>query len=323
MNSQICLLTLSFCLFFLPACVSKKKYLELEVERNHFQDKAETLREVNAEKKALESELRSNEAQLRRTTKDLENLTVISDQLERDNQDLLKRYDQLLKDNKAVLTTSSAEKLDLEEALSQQQLALDEKERELEGLEYVLQEREGTLEDMQSDLISREERVKELEALLSAKDAQMDQLKGNLQKALLGFSDSDLSVEERNGNIYVSLSSDLLFKSGSDKIDWKGKKAIKQLAEVMNENSDIDITVEGHTDNQGSASVNWDLSVKRATSVVKILTENGVDPTRIIASGRGLYAPLLPNDTDANRSKNRRTEIILSPQLDKLFEILN
>ncbi len=323
MKSYLFLLLISLIIVLSSACVSKKKYLEMEVERNHFQDKADELREVNSENKKLETELRSNESQLRRTTRELEQVSVFADQLEKDNKDLLTRYNQLLKDNKEESDVSATEKLELEEALSEKELELDEKERELEALEYILGEREGSMEEMREDLISREERVKELEDLLNSKDAQMNQLKKNLQEAISGFSASDLSVQERNGKIYVSLSSDLLFKSGSDKIDWKGKNAIKQLAAVMIENDEIEITVEGHTDNKGSADLNWDLSVKRATSVVKVLTANGVDPSRIVASGRALYNPLLPNDTEANRSKNRRTEIILSPQLDKLYDILN
>jgi chemotaxis protein MotB len=321
-NIQIVIFAFSIILM-LPCCVSKKKFLEIELERNHFKDKFDELREVKADKAVVESKLKITESTLRQTTRELEQLTVQTDQLQRDNDRILKRYNEIIEDNKDVLSTASVEKLTLEEKLSQQEKELDAKQRELEGLEYVLGQREGSLEDLRTDLQSREQRVNELETLLNSKDAQMSQLRQSIQQTLRGFSAADLSVTERNGNIYVSLSSDLLFKSGSDQIDWKGKNALKQVAEVMNTNDDIDINVEGHTDNVGNPNLNWDLSVKRATAVVKVLTTNGVDPSRIIASGRGLYAPILPNDTEVNRSKNRRTDIILSPKLEKLYEIIN
>ncbi|RMG76721.1 MAG: hypothetical protein D6714_20910 [Bacteroidetes bacterium] len=306
----------------LPGCVSKKKFVELEVERNYFKDKYDELREVQTENESLQEELRTAKAELRQTTRDLEQLTVKTEQLARDNDRLAKLYDELLKENKELLSTSSVEKLTLEEQLAKKQIELNQKQRELEGLEYALSQREGSLEELRQDLIAREQRVQELENLLRAKDEQMTQLRNSLQSVLRGFSDAELNIAERNGKLYISLSSDLLFKTGSDKIDWKGKNALKQLAEAMNQNADFSIAVEGHTDNTGDPKFNWDLSAKRATAVVKILADNGVDPSRMVACGRGLYAPLYPNDTEANRAKNRRTEIILSPPLDKLYEII-
>ena len=139
----------------------------------------------------------------------------------------------------------------------------------------------------------------------------------------MGFTDSDLTISEKNGKIYVSLSQNLLFASGSDKIDWKGKKAIIQVAQVLNSNQDILVNVEGHTDSDGNPNSNWDLSVRRATAVVKVLTGQGVDAKRVTASGRAFYDPIAPNNSAANKAKNRRTEIILSPKLDLLYDIIN
>jgi len=148
-------------------------------------------------------------------------------------------------------------------------------------------------------------------------------LRSKVNQALLGFTDADLSVSERNGKIYVSLSQNLLFATNSDNIDWKGKKAIRSLADVLKQNPDINITVEGHTDPDGSPAKNWDLSVRRATAVVKILTETNVNAERITASGRSFYYPIASNATAAGKAKNRRTEIILSPRLDQLYKIIN
>jgi len=220
------------------------------------------------------------------------------------------------------LNASSTEKEGLENQLALSGAELDRKQRELSAIEYTLQEREQNVGNLQADLQAREGRINELEAMVAAKDAQMQALRTNINEALRGFSAADLTVTERNGKIYVSLSQGLLFQSGSDQIGFKGKNAIKQLADALKGTSDVGITVEGHTDNAGSPNLNWDLSVKRATTIVKELVKGGVDPTRITASGRAFYVPIVPNDSEANKAQNRRTEIILSPKLELLYDIL-
>ena len=159
--------------------------------------------------------------------------------------------------------------------------------------------------------------------MLESQQAKINALRVKINQALHSFTDSDLTVSEKDGKIYVSLSHNLLFATGSSNIDWKGKKAIIQLAEVLNANPEIEIEVEGHTDSTGGAAQNWDLSVRRATSVVNVLTGQKVDPKRITASGRALYDPVDSNATAAGQAKNRRTEIILSPKLDELYKIIN
>jgi chemotaxis protein MotB len=145
---------------------------------------------------------------------------------------------------------------------------------------------------------------------------------------LVGFKSDELSVELKNGKVYVSLAEKLLFKSGSAMVDPKGKEALGKLAAVQEKNPDIDVMIEGHTDNvpliPGKFDDNWDLSVSRATSIVRILTEdNNVEPKRVTAAGRSEFVPLVSNDTPEGKARNRRTEIILSPKLDELFQILN
>ena len=149
----------------------------------------------------------------------------------------------------------------------------------------------------------------------------------SVKDALMGFSSDELSVTQKNGKVYVAMSDKLLFKSGSAKVDDRGKEALEKLAEVLKKQSEIDVFIEGHTDNKpiktSQFKDNWDLSVIRATSVVRILTEDyGVNPLQIVPSGRGEFMPVDDNSTDEGRSKNRRTEIIMAPQLDKLLQIL-
>lgn len=181
---------------------------------------------------------------------------------------------------------------------------------------------------LSGDLAAREKRLKEVEEVLRKRDEATNSLKEKLQQALLGFTKSGLTVEIKNGKVYVSLTDKLLFPSGSIIIDEKGKQALTQLANVLKQQPEINIAVEGHTDNQkinnlGQIKDNWDLSVLRATSVVRYLTENEkVESVRMTATGKGEYQPLGANTTAEGRSKNRRIEIVLSPKLDELYNLI-
>ncbi len=181
---------------------------------------------------------------------------------------------------------------------------------------------------LMADLKKREERLKEVEDILNKREAASQQLKDKLENALLGFAKSGLTVEMRNGKVYVSLTDKLLFPSGSIVIDERGKQALTGLAEVLMQQPEINIAVEGHTDTQkitslGQIKDNWDLSVLRATSVVRYLTEiSKIESIRMTATGRGEFQPLASNATAEDRSKNRRIEIVLSPKLDELYDLI-
>ncbi|RNL55054.1 OmpA family protein [Pedobacter jejuensis] len=181
---------------------------------------------------------------------------------------------------------------------------------------------------LSGDLAAREQRLKEVEEVLRKRDEATNQLKEKLQQALLGFTKSGLTVDIKNGKVYVSLMDKLLFPSGSIVIDENGKKALAQLAKVLEEQPEINIAVEGHTDNQkvnnlGQIKDNWDLSVLRSTSVVRYLTETEkVESVRMTATGKGEFQPLGLNTGADGRSKNRRIEIVLSPKLDELYNLI-
>lgn len=181
---------------------------------------------------------------------------------------------------------------------------------------------------LSGDLASREKRLKEVEEVLRKRDEATNSLKEKLQQALLGFTKNGLTVEIKNGKVYVSLTDKLLFPSGSIIIDDKGKQALTSLANVLKQQPEINIAVEGHTDNQkinnlGQIKDNWDLSVLRATSVVRYLTENEkVESVRMTATGKGEFQPLGSNASADGRSKNRRIEIVLSPKLDELYNLI-
>ena len=183
------------------------------------------------------------------------------------------------------------------------------------------------LEAAEKDLFTREAKLREVELTVKQRDSAMNYLKSGLEKSLLGFKDSGLEVEVKNGKVYVKMSNQLLFKSGSASIDKMGREALKNLADVLLVQEDISVLIEGHTDNipinSPKFTDNWDLSVLRSTEVARILTlENGINPKRITASGRSEFIPVLEGDSPDIRAKNRRTEIILSPKLDELFSIV-
>jgi chemotaxis protein MotB len=183
------------------------------------------------------------------------------------------------------------------------------------------------LEKAEEDLFERESKLRELQSLVKQRDSSMNALRERVEQSLLGFKDSGLEIEVKNGKVYVKMSNQLLFKSGSTIIDQRGRDALAQLSNVLSQQTEISVMIEGHTDNKpiNNARIadNWDLSVLRSTEVARILTiENGIDPKRIIASGRSEFMPADEDDTPEARAKNRRTEIILSPKLDELFNLV-
>jgi chemotaxis protein MotB len=183
------------------------------------------------------------------------------------------------------------------------------------------------LKNKEAELISRERALREMKAVIDRQDSITNRLNQVLKNALLGFNSDELSIEIKNGKVYVSLSDKLLFKSGSAEMESKGQSAIKLLADVLLKNPDIDVLVEGHTDNLPIKTAvykdNWDLSVARAASVVRLLTENyKVSPKQVTPAGRGEFFPKGDNSTAEGRAKNRRTEIILSPKLDEVMKML-
>ena len=183
------------------------------------------------------------------------------------------------------------------------------------------------LKEKMEKLAEREATINKLQAEVDAQNARLQSLLNSVKDALLGFSSDELTVTEKNGKIYVAMSDKLLFESGSAQVNKQGKEALGKLAEVLKKQHDIDVFIEGHTDNKPIKTVqfkdNWDLSVVRATSVVRILTKDyGVNPSQILPCGRGEFMPVDNNESVEGRAHNRRTEIIMAPKLDKLMDIL-
>ncbi len=236
--------------------------------------------------------------------------------------------DQLLDKYNRMLAGSEKDNAKLSGQLQMTQEQLLKKEDELKALELKLNKQQQDLDALSIELKKREARVNELEEVLKKKDQATADLKKKLQDALMGFEGKGLTITQKNGKVYVSMDESLLFESGKTAVQPKGIEALKNVAKVLEQNADINVLIEGHTDDvpmvgKGEIKDNWDLSVIRATSVTKIILQNSkTEPTRITSAGRGEFFPLDAAKTPEARKKNRRTEIILTPKLDELLKVL-
>tara|TARA_R110000868_G_scaffold333354_2_gene594172 strand:+ start:201 stop:1202 length:1002 start_codon:yes stop_codon:yes gene_type:complete len=320
------------CGLFLFACVPARKFDEIKQKKELCEEQREALKEQNRKLDEDFTEIKDKYDLLsRRSTMLTTDTTVLGKSLRQmtKNYDKLNQtYQLLLDNNKKLLEGNQAETSKLFSNLQLSQSELQKQSDALEAARVSLQEKQKNLEEIRGELDSRSKRIDELESILRRKDSSVNALKTKVQNALLGFENNGLTIEQKNGKVYVSLDESLLFASGSYNVDKEGKKVLQKLADVLDKNSDVNVLVEGHTDNvpyngSGALKDNWDLSVKRATSVVKIILEKkNIDAQRLTAAGRGEFYPIASNDSAESRKKNRRTEIILTPKLDELFEIL-
>lgn len=312
MNKKVkCILTFLALSFFLNSCVVLKK--DYEAMKSKYQTKVNKLEKEN---KTLEEMLADKDKTITDLMADTMELRNKIEANKRKYQDLNTQYQDLTKAQEELIKGKSEE---TQKLLSE----LHKAQEEMLRREEELQAKEDSLENLKNVLEEQNQRMMKLEEVLNKNQAEVEAIRNKVSEALVMFDKSDLSVYEKNGKVYVSLDEKLLFKTGSTQVDKNGINALKKLAKVLEENPGIDILIEGHTDDVGSADYNWDLSVKRATAIVKILTANSsIDPKRLTAAGRGMYMPVDNTKTDEARRKNRRTEIILTPQLDKLYDIV-
>lgn len=320
-------------ILMMASCVPSKQYNDLKASQEKCEADRQELTNNNRKLTADNDELKADLESISKKYAELKSDTI---DLGREMRITRKKQKELDQRNKELLdrlndaqTKGSEENRKLVKYLRDTQEELLAREDRLRELEKQLNAKEKRLNDLEGELKDREARVQELESIIAEKDAAVRALKDRISNALLGFKDKGLTVEQKNGKIYVSLEAQLLFPSGSTAVNAEGKQALLDLAKVIKDEKDITILVEGHTDTDpfnGSGAIkdNWDLSVMRATAVVKIMTSEGsMDQTMLTAAGRGEYMPIAPNNTAEGKAKNRRIEIILTPNLDKLFEIIN
>ncbi|MBS1951472.1 MAG: OmpA domain protein [Cytophagales bacterium] len=295
--------------------VSKKKFDDMLAQKvkaeGELADKRKALDLANANISQLNESLKKNK-------KEADSLNESLHASNKKLADLNKDYEKLNANYKLSLTKSGK----LNQDLSQQR---DQLLTIQDNLEKTRQQNDS----LSNSLAEREKKVKELEQVLAKKDKAVQDLKNRISNALLNFKENDLTVKVKNGKVYVSLAEQLLFGSGSIVVDKKGETALHQLAKAIKDQKDINMMIEGHTDNVPISAKtkymedNWDLSVLRATAITKILIKAGMSPNQITSAGRGEYSPVASNDNAQNKQKNRRTEIIVTPKLDELFKILD
>lgn len=329
MNNKVIGIALSV---FIVACVPAKKVEDIKRKKELCEEQRAALKEQNRKLDEDFTEISEKYEDIKKRHKALTGDTTIqgkSLRLMTKNYDQLNQtYELLLEKNKELLSGNEAETAKLFNNLKNSQAELQKQTDALVAARMSLEAKEKNLIKLQSELEVRAKRVDELESVLARKDSAVNALKAKVQNALLGFENEGLTIEQKNGKVYVSLDNSLLFASGSYNVEAKGKEVLQNLSGVLEKNADVNVLVEGHTDNvpyngSGVLKDNWDLSVKRATSVVKILLDkSSIDAKRLTAAGRADFVPIASNDTAEGRATNRRTEIILTPKLDELFEIL-
>jgi chemotaxis protein MotB len=317
----------------MTSCVTGKKYNTLSGKSQALLEERDSLK---AENLWLTMSNRELETKTKKLTDDAKGVNAKIDKL---NTDLIAakeevarlttKYNDLQSAQEELVKGNARESQKLLSDLRAAQAALQEKQSIMRDLEASLDMKKATLDELTSELEKRNARLNELERMLDAQQKAVKDLKAKVSEALYGFEGKGLTVTMKNGQVYVSLEEKLLFKSGSYEIDANGLAALRKLGSLLEKNQDITITIEGHTDDvpyhsaSGLLKDNWDLSVKRATTVVRALIEDtNINPKRLIASGRSEYIPVDSHNTAEARQKNRRTEIILTPDLSALYKIL-
>ena len=303
------------------SCVSKKIYNDLETK---FADLKKENRKLSDDNEGLNKT--KNQLEL-----DGAKLKAEYDKLKADHDKLVADYAAKDKNLKTLQASYNALEKDSNDALTSNINKNRELLAQLEAKEKSLAAEQERLNKLKSDLEASSKRLNELESYIAAKDASMKKLKETLMKSLKAFDGKGLTVHEKDGKVYVSMENKLLFQTGSWAVNAEGKTAVVEVGKVLAQNPDLSILIEGHTDDDkimgnlgGGIENNWDLSTKRATAIVNILSENkGVNKQNLTAAGRGEFAPIMSNDTPEGKAKNRRIEIILTPKLDEISKMLN
>jgi len=319
---------------FMVSCVPGKKFREVQntsrqnmIDRDDF--KAENL-SLSMQNREIESKISSLEKEMSKSRQDL-TLAEIDRNKAKDELNIIsERYNSLQNAQEELIRGNVSETKKLLAELQAAQVNLRQKEDIMRQLEQSMDLKKVSLDELTLELEKKNSRLAELEKILDAQKKLVSDLKNKVSEALLGFENNGLTVTNKNGKVYVSLEEKLLFKSASWDIDANGRNALRKLAGVLEKNPNIQVTIEGHTDNvpynpgSGQLKDNWDLSVKRATTVVRVLLEDSkIKPGRLTAAGRSEYVPVEAVDTPEARQKNRRTEIVLTPDLSELYMLIN
>lgn len=312
----------------LSSCVPQRRFAEMESKRNTCDKDLAAQKKSNelleAGNKDLQNKVEAHQVEIRELSGDTMQFGKEYRQLKTQYDKINELNEILSKKSSELLSQATGENKKLVEELNRTQESLQKKEDMLKDLEKDLNEKQTAIDLTNAELAEKQKRLDDLEKLLTDQQASSEALKNKVQAALLGFKDKGLTVSEKDGKVYVSMEAQLLFATGSTVVDPKGKKALVDLAKAIENDTDMEVLVEGHTDTDKLSAPaypkdNWDLSVLRATEVVKIILANStVQPQILSAAGRSEFHPV----DEADKSKNRRIEIILQPKLDELYKLI-
>ncbi len=316
------LLPVGLLLILISSCVPNRKFIDVQKAKEACEAENKQMRATTEEYETKANEIQSKFDVAQRRLDALRSDTSVMGSSIRI---LRKQYDKINALNEQLLNKTASLNEGTEQEKRNLMTELDQVRLNLQAKEDALNQLEATLGAKQAELEDREEKLENLRSIIQRKDSSMQALRKSVADALIGFEGKGLTVEKRNGRVYISMEAQLLFATGSTKVDQKGKQAVIDLARAIQGKDDLRVMVEGHTDtDEFSRSTyprnNWDLSVLRATSVIQIMLDNSdLDPHILEAAGRSQYQPVDPND----KSKNRRIEVILSPKLEELMNIIN
>jgi len=330
----IYILSAAFIVISAVSCVSGKKHSALQDTSKQYMNERDAFKTDNIglemQNKELEAKIANLEKEVAAVTQEVTDAKSSRDKALEDYNKVSAKYNELQNAQEDLVRGNVKETQKLLSELQAAQENLQKKEDLLRQLEMNLDSKKAALDELNFEMEKKNARLAELEKILDAQKKIVQDLKNKVSEALLGFENNGLTVSMKNGKVYVSLDEKLLFKSGSYEIDANGKNALKKLGGVLEKNPDIQIMIEGHTDNvpynpgSGQLKDNWDLSVKRATTVVRTLLDGSkINATRLTAAGRSEYLPVDERNTTDARTKNRRTEIILTPDLTELYNLIN
>ncbi|MDZ7881103.1 MAG: OmpA family protein [Saprospiraceae bacterium] len=308
--------------FLLLGCVSQKKYNTLILAKEAIQKEYATLRNARNERNDMADSLFKINATLAIALQDVDDWKGRYLTYAQTNEQLNKELDNLKQQNQTLTETTINSNDRMKQEISDRMKELDARERELRRVENSLQTKEGTIDGLKKILSENEFKIKELSDTLKVRDAQMMKTQQTIADILTGGATNELTMRQTNGKVYLTLSEALLFAKGKTEVTTHGIDVLRKLANALIASPDLDISIEGHSDSEGSIDAQWQISTAKAVSVAKILIGAKVEAKRIIASGRSAYQPFVPNNSEVNKAKNRRVEVVISPNVNDLYRLI-
>lgn len=312
-------------------CVTQAEHAEALDQLTYYKQQSISADSIAVENRKLEQENQSIHDDYSVVVREMEDMKAANINLHRSYTEVLDRLNLLKYENDEVIAASSYENVGLQETVAEMRSRLDAKERELSKLEYELYQKEmrlnsgagGFPESGGNNASESDYKLREMESIAAQNRSKMSSVAQSLSNALAGYGANQANLKAKNDKLHIVLGYDLMFGEGEEAVSWDGKTALRKIADVLANNRDLSIQVIGHTSSDGIASRNWEISVLRATAVANALSSYGIAPESITSSGRGFYEPVASNLSLTGRKENNRTEIILSPNWDELFKLLN